>query len=353
MTLDEIRKKINTIDFEVLKLLNTRMEYALRTTTLKKNITDSKREDQVLDYIEAHSQGLIKPEFCRNLFLQIINESKRLQGDHLRLIGFQGEHGSFSEVAAMAYIPGIFCISCNSVGEIFQGVENEFFDYGIVPVESSLGGTVMEVNEFLANPDLELKIVGEIRFPISYSLLTLPDVESDDLRVVYSGSTTISHCSRYIRENRLEARPYHGTAAAAKMLQKDRPEASAAIASRFCAEYYNLKVVKDEIEDNPGNMTRFLIISRKVRQDEGDKCSIMFMTEHRAGALVEILGYFAEAGMNLTRIESMPKRNDPGNYQFFLDFVGSPNDPEVGKILSKVQAETPVFKLLGCYNSAP
>ena len=352
MTLDEIRKKINTIDFELLKLLNTRMEYALRTTTLKKGITDSKREDQVLDYIEAHSQGLIKPEFCRNLFLQIIGESKRLQGDHLRLIGFQGEHGSFSEVAAMTHSPDFFCISCNSVGEIFRGVENEFFDYGIVPVESSLGGTVMEVNEFLADPELELRIVSEIRFPISYSLLTLRDVDPDDIRVVYSGSATLSHCSEYIRSNRLEARPFHGTAAAAKMLQKDRPEASAAIASRFCADYYNLKVVREEIEDNPGNMTRFLVISRKVKANSGNKCSIVFMTEHRAGALVEILGDFAEAGMNLTRIESMPKRNDPGNYQFFLDFVGSPDDPAVKGILERVEKKTLVFKLLGCYQSA-
>ncbi len=352
MTLDEIRRKINTIDFELLKLLNTRMEYALRTTTLKKGITDSKREDQVLDYIQTHSQGLIQPEFCRSLFLQIIRESKRLQGDHLRLIGFQGEHGSFSEVAAMSYNPELFCISCNSVGEIFRGVENEFFDYGIVPVESSLGGTVMEVNEFLADPVLKMQIVGEIRFPISYSLLALPDIDPEEIRVVYSSSTTLSHCSEYIRANRLEARPFYGTAASAKMLQKDRPEASSAIASRFCSDYYNLKIVKEEIEDNPGNMTRFLVISRKVKLSSGNKCSVVFMTEHRAGALVEILGDFAEAGMNLTRIESMPKRNDPGNYQFFLDFVGSSDDPAVKDILHKVERKTATFKLLGCYQSA-
>jgi len=351
MTLDEIRKKINTIDFELLKLLNTRMEYALRTTTLKKGITDSKREDQVLDYIQAHSQGLIQPEFCRNLFLQIIGESKRLQAGHLRLIGFQGEHGSFSEVAAMTHDSGLFCISCNSVGEIFRGVENEFFDFGIVPVESSLGGTVMEVNECLADPSLKLQIVGEIRYPISYSLMTIPDIDPEEIRVVYSSSTALSHCSSYIRSNRLEARPFHGAAASAKMLQKDRPEASAAIASRFCVDYYNLQLIEEGIEDNPGNMTRFLVISRKVKRDSGNKCSIVFMTEHRAGALVEILGDFAEAGMNLTRIESMPKRNDPGNYQFFLDFVGSADDPDVRDILERVERKTATFKLLGCYDA--
>ena len=231
-------------------------------------------------------------------------------------------------------------------------MENEFFDYGIVPVESSLGGTVMEVNEFLADPALKMQIVGEIRFPISYSLLTLPDIDPEEIRVVYSSSTTLSHCSEHIRANRYEARPFYGTAASAKMLQKDRPEASAAIASRFCASYYNLKVVQDEIEDNPGNMTRFLVISRKVKLNSGNKCSVVFMTEHRAGALVEILGDFAEAGMNLTRIESMPKRNDPGNYQFFLDFVGSPEDQAVKEILEKVESKTATFKLLGCYQSA-
>ncbi|RPJ60525.1 MAG: bifunctional chorismate mutase/prephenate dehydratase, partial [Acidobacteria bacterium] len=100
MDLSDIRKKIDMIDFEILKLLNSRMEYGLRTKKFKRSVTDGKRESEVIDYIQKHSQGLIEPEFCKRLFLQIISETKRLQEESVKLIGFHGEHGAFAEVAA-------------------------------------------------------------------------------------------------------------------------------------------------------------------------------------------------------------------------------------------------------------
>ena len=347
MDLTEIRKRINMIDFELLKLLNRRMEYALRTKRLKSNVADPRRESEVIRYIHRHSQGLIEPEFCEMLFARIISESKRLQSADLRLIGFQGEHGAFSEVAARMFDPSLIYISCAEFREIFEAVEQGLLHLGIVPVESTLGGTVNEVNEFLANTDL--RITGEIKIPIHYSLLALPESDHHEIRVVYTHRHAVSHCQGFLTKRGLEGRPYYDSAGAAKMLLQERPEATAAIASRFAAEFYNLEILEENIEDFPNNFTRYLILSRETAQQDGNKCTIFFGTEHKAGALFGTLKEFADAGINLTRIESMPSRNDPGNYVFFLDFDGSIKDTNIRETLERVERISSVFKVLGCY----
>jgi prephenate dehydratase/chorismate mutase len=350
MTLDEIRKKINTIDFEILKLLNSRMEFALRTKKFKMGVADPRRENEVIEYIQRHSQGLIEPDFCKKLFVEIIGESKRLQQEDVALLGFQGEHGSYSEVAARRFNPNLVGISCGRFDEIFEGVESGLLHYGVVPVESTLGGTVTDVNECLARTSLQ--IIGEIKLPIRYCLLTLPDTDPNELRVVYSHRQALSQCQDYLQRNRLEGRPYHDVAAAAKMLVQQRPEASGAIAGSYCAEYYHLRVVAEGIEDHPGNITRFLILSRDGADVPGNKCSIIFVAEHKAGALFKILKEFADIGINLTRIESMPNRLDPGNYVFFLDFFGSDQDPRVTGVLDRVREKSLLYRFQGCYSSA-
>ena len=350
MTLEEIRKRINTIDFEILKLLNSRMEFALRTKKFKSSVTDLKREHEVIEYIQRHSQGLIEPEFCRMLFTEIIGESKRLQKEEVSLMGFHGEHGTFSEVAARSFNPNLVYISCADIGEVIHGVESGLLHFGIVPVESTLGGTSDEVNEYLV--ETGLAVVGELRLPIRYSLLTLSETDPEELRVVYSHRQVLSQCQSFLNERKLEGRPYYDMAAAAKMLVQQRPEATGAISSDFSADFYHLKIVKQGVEDKPGNFTRFLVLARKDGYEPGDKCSLVFVAEHKAGALFKILQEFADAGINLTRIESMPNRQDPGNYFFFLDFDGSNQDPHVIEVLDRVREKTVMYRFLGCYKSA-
>lgn len=350
MTLEEIRKRINTIDFEILKLLNSRMEFALRTKKFKTSVTDPKREHEVIDYIQKHSQGLIEPEFCRMLFSEIIGESKRLQREEVFLMGFHGEHGAFSEVAARRFNPDLVYISCADIREVIQGVESGLLHFGIVPVESTIGGTVNDVNEFLVETDLT--VVGELRLPIRYSLLTLPETDPEEIRVVYSHRQVLSQCRRFLGNRKLEGRPYYDMAAAAKMLVQQRPEATGAISSEFSAEFYHLEIVKRGVEDKPGNFTRFLILARNDGTEPGNKCSLVFIAEHRAGALFKILQEFADAGINLTRIESMPNRQDPGNYLFFLDFDGSNQDPHVLEVLERVRRKSIMYRFLGCYKAA-
>lgn len=349
MDLSDIRKKIDTIDFEILKLLNSRMEYGLRTKRFKNGITDEKRESEVIEYIRKHSQGLIEPEFCKSLFLQVIAEGKRLQGEDLKLIGFQGEHGAFSEIAAGQFDSGLICISCHEYREVFEAVDSGLIHYGIFPAENTLGETVPDVNEFLVDRDLQIS--GEVKLPIRYCLLALPETDPREIRLVYSSRHALSECQNFLTKRGLEGRPYHDAAGAAKMLLRERPKGSAAIASRFASDFYNLATLEEAVEDHHNNITRFLILSKSGGK-EGNKCSIVFATEHRAGTLFRVLKEFADEGINLTRIESVLNRDDPGNYLFFVDFHGSSADGSVQRALGRVREMTRLFKFLGCYPEA-
>jgi prephenate dehydratase len=131
------------------------------------------------------------------------------------------------------------------------------------------------------------------------------------------------------------------------MLAETAPKASAAIASKFSAALYNLEIIKEDIEDLERNMTRFLVLSKEENREEGDKCSIIFSTAHKTGTLFKVLEVFASEDINLTRIESIP--SEPGNYAFFLDFMGSNKEDRVVKAIGEVEKITTNFKLVGCY----
>jgi len=206
------------------------------------------------------------------------------------------------------------------------------------------------VNDLLVESDL--KIVGEIKMPIHHCLLALPDTDYRDIKVVYAHPQALAQCRGFIQRNKLEARPYYDTAGAALMLANDRPKAAAAIASRLCAEIYDLDILKENIEDHESNSTRFVVLARENGVKDGDKCSVVFSTAHKAGALFSILKVFSEAKINLTRIESRPIRKDPGKFAFLLDFQGSEKDKKVSQALDEVKKETDMFKFLGCYKEA-
>ncbi len=345
--LDHIRKEIDGIDWEIMQLLNKRMEIAVRSRKLKSTITDPHREEQVLANVKKFSHHLLKPEFSEGIYRQILAESRNIQEMDLRLTGFQGEHGAYSEVACRAYDPALIPIPCKEFYEVFHEVASGKLDFGIVPVENSLEGLVTQVNDLLIETDL--KIVGEIKIPIHHSLLALPETEYRDLKVVYSHPQALGQCREFIERHRLEARPFYDTAGAAKMLSEERTEAAAVIASNLCAELYHLEVIQEEIEDHGSNATRFVMLSRDAGHPGGDKCSVIFTLKHEAGSLFNVLKLFSDRGLNLTRIESRPIRNDPGDYAFFTDFEGSDEDETVRQVLKTVEDSAKSYKFLGCY----
>lgn len=347
MDLEGVRKQIDRIDFEVLALLNRRMELALTSRKFKNEVLDEGREKDVLQAVAAYAHGQLTSEFSQDLFSLVMAESRRLQEADSPLLGFQGEHGANSEAAALQFQSEMASIPMESFTEVFDGVEAGHLDYGIVPVENSLGGMVSQVNELMATRNIH--VVGEVLLPVHHCLLALPETDYRDIRVVVSHPQAMAQCRDFLTRHKLEGRPFYDTAGAAEMLFRERPGGTAVIAGESCAGLYHLAVIKEHVEDHSDNVTRFLVLSGKPSTEPGNKCSVVFSTAHKAGALFEILEAFARGGLNLTRIESVPMGGRPGNYVFFLDFLGNDRDEQVQQVLAKAREKTSRFRFLGCY----
>jgi prephenate dehydratase/chorismate mutase/prephenate dehydratase len=226
-------------------------------------------------------------------------------------------------------------------------VETRQLDYGIVPVENSLEGPVTEVNDLLIETGLQ--VVGERSISVHHCLLALPGADYRELRTVYSHPQALGQCRASISRHKLEARPFYDTAGAAIMLREQRPAGCAVLASRLCADLYDLEVLHEHMEDSDSNLTRFLVLSREAERVEGNKCSVVFSVAHRPGGLFAVLKVLSDAAINMTRIESRPHRLDPGSYAFFVDFEGSDRDEGVKAALDGIREGCTSFKFLGCY----
>jgi chorismate mutase len=165
MSLKEVRKKIDLIDSNILKLLNDRMELVLMSKKFKPQIEDKEREKELLDSVKENLTGLINDKFIEKIYTEIIKEGKKLQQKEYELIAFQGEHGAYCEVASREWNNDLIPVPCSEFAGVFEGVESGLYDYGIVPVENTLGGSVDQVNRLLINTDLN--VVGAVELPIS------------------------------------------------------------------------------------------------------------------------------------------------------------------------------------------
>ncbi len=347
MKLRLLRENIDRIDQQILKLLNDRMEQAVMIRKFKTDTEDQEREKSVLKKISDNSHGLIDAAFSEKLYKMIIEESKKVQGKPHTVIGFQGEHGAYSEEAAKKWDNSGVTVPCMEFEDVFEGVEDGLFDYGIVPVENNLGGIVGGVNNLLLKKNL--KVVDAIEILVSHCLMILPGSDYREIRSAFSHYQALSQCREFLDRNKLEPAPYYDTAGAARMISRKQLKGAAAIASRLAANLYNLEVIKENVQDRDDNRTRFFIIAREDnRKEKGHKCSIVFSTEHKAGTLFAVLNLFANGGINLTRIESVP--SDPGEFAFFLDFVIDEEDPMVKDLFEKLREITTGFKVLGFYN---
>lgn len=352
MESEEIRKRLNRLDFELIELLNERMELDLRLGKIQdKNLDGECSCDNSRRLRVPVHERLINREFANHFFDGLDQQSRQLQAQNRKLTGFMGVHGANGDVAVRAYDPNMIPIPCMRFIDVFAGVRDGRLDYGLVPVENILEGQVAEVNDLLIQYDLH--IAGEVNLPIHHALLTLPETDPLSVKEVYSHQQALAQCRNYLNLRQWEARPFYNTAGAAKMLSETKPKASAVIANKLCADIYHLKVIEENIEDESFNYTRFILLSACENPVPGDKCSLVFSTWHRAGALYQVLRIFAEAGINLLRIESRPSKDDPGNFLFLVDFKGNLSEPAIQKTLDVIRANTVICKLLGSYAEAP
>jgi chorismate mutase/prephenate dehydratase len=235
----------------------------------------------------------------------------------------------------------------NTIQDVFEAVEREKTDYGVVPVENSTEGPVsLTLDSFIPS---EVKICAEIMVRISHDLLSRSGV-AGEVQKIHSHPQALSQCREWLRKNfphvRLEEAA--STAKAAQLALED-PQA-AAIAGSLAALLYGLKAVASQIEDHPNNATRFLVLGREeVGRTGRDKTSVLFIVSHAPGTLFRVLQTFYEKGINLTKIESRPNKGKPWEYIFFIDFEGHATDPHAAQALDEVKDRVLFVKLLGSY----
>lgn len=345
MELEEIRRRIDQIDTRLMQLLTDRLTLAAVTRKLKPTVADPQREQQIIVRLTALRHTLLKSELIDELYAVIFKHSRLLQMEPVPLVAFQGEHGAFSELAVQQWWTDAIPVPCRTFAEIGEGVSEGIYDFGLVPVENKLSGTINEANELLLSD--RLKIVGALEMPVQHCLLGVPGSQPTQVRKVYSHPQALAQCRQYLKIQGFEPVPFYDTAGAARMVAEEGLESIAAIASPLAARLYNLQILAENVADFPANTTRFLVLSRQPVSG-GHKCTILFATAHKAGTLYKVLAIFARAGINLTRIESAPL--PPGRFVFFLDFVGAEEDAEVQAALQAVQTVTTDFKLLGFYD---
>ncbi len=272
-----------------------------------------------------------------------------------KTVAFLGPEGTYTDEACFLYAPDETRVPYASLGLVTEALEQKEVDEAVVPIENSLGGTVIEVVDFLINSK-NAHITGEILLPIDHCLITRPGVKIGDIRVVMSKQEALTQCREFLSSELrfAEQIPTTSTALAVTDL-KEADDRTAAIGPRRSAELAGLPILAQGIQDRKNNVTRFAVLSSNGSStDGGDKTSIAFDFDSpdAPGLVYSALRPFADRGINLLKIESRPTGKGMGNYIFLLDFEGHVNDSTVQEAISELTKHTATFKVFGTYPRA-
>lgn len=267
-------------------------------------------------------------------------------------VSFQGIAGAYSEEAIRQFFgPQVESLPCRTFSHVFVTVEQGTADFGMLPIENSLAGSVVQSYELLMEHDLRVR--AEVILRVRHRLMAAPGTELGDLKRVKSHPQALAQCERYLARRGLEPVPNFDTAGSARELAEDPEPETGVIASALAAELYGLEILDDQVEDLPFNYTRFFVLGLDdPPRAQRSKTSLIFTTRHNPGALYDSLGEFAQRGINLTKIESRPRRNRPWQYLFYLDFEGHWQDPAAEAALMGLLRRSSFVKLLGSYPAA-
>jgi len=267
-------------------------------------------------------------------------------------VAFQGELGAYSECAVRKHFgPSVQVKPCRRFSDVFRIVENGEVDFGVVPVENSIEGSVNQVYDLFLEHNL--KVCGEIILRIAHCLIANHQADLNSVKVVYSHPQALAQCRNFLERLDCELISTYDTAGSVKLIKEKGTADVAAIASERAAEIYGMKILAENIADNPNNFTRFFVISKTDASPSGnDKTSIIFSTKHVPGALYKALEEFAVRKINLTKIESRPTKQKPWEYNFYLDFEGHRSETRCAEALERLKAKTVFIKILGSYPKA-
>lgn len=353
-SLHHLRVSIDHIDEKILGLLNQRAKAALRIGNLKeeKGLTfhAPERERQIYKRLEA-ANAKQQGEFPRHAVSRVYREilSACLSLEKPLKVAFLGPKASFTHLASIEHF-GLSCeaIPLRSIAEVFREVERGKADYGIVPIENSSEGIVNHTLDlFLESP---LKIMAERILEIEHHLLARRPLALGAIQSIASHPQALAQCRGFLTKHLSSARliETESTAKAAQLAAEN--EQIAAIASGFAAELYGLSVIEESIQDHSDNFTRFLVLSHQTVPKSGvDKTSILFSVKDEPGALYRMLKPFFDQKVNLSKIESRPRKTKPWEYVFFIDVDGHTDDKAVTKAVNDLEKTCTFLKVLGSY----
>ncbi|MCL2149803.1 MAG: prephenate dehydratase [Dehalococcoidia bacterium] len=352
--IEELRAEIDAADAKLVALIAQRLRLAAEIGQAKKEagqpVVDPAREVEVLARVsELARQGGLDERTAETFFRQLI---KLARGTQSASVAFQGEPGAYSQQAAHSFFSsGVCTLPRVSLAEVFAAVGSGEADYGAVPIENSLEGSICQTYDLLLESDLA--VAGEVEVRVTHCLIANPGTTLDSIRKVYSHPQALGQCQSFLQHMGWEMVPTYDTAGSVKMIKEKELADGAAIASAEAASIYGMHVLRPALEDNPHNFTRFFILAREDAPPTGnDKTSLVFSVKHQPGTLYGFLGELAKNGLNLTKIESRPTRRTPWEYNFYLDFEGHRRDEKGQTVIEGLANHTTFLKVLGSYPRA-
>lgn len=357
--LQQVRGQIDGVDREILSLLNRRARLAQDIAEIKDGNNDRPhyyrpdREAQVLRNVAETNEGPLSNEALASLFREIMSACRALQNP--MRIAFLGPEGTFTEAAALKHFGhSVERRPLDSIDAVFREVASGSCDYGVVPVENSTEGVINHTLDMFVRS--RLAICGEVELRIHHHLLSLSSGAGavSQIRRIYSHQQSLAQCRKWLDLHlpAVERVSVSSNAEAARRAVRE-PD-TAAIAGDIAATTYGLEILSENVEDEPDNTTRFLIIGEQSVPPTGaDKTSLLLSARNQPGALYGLLEPFARRGISMTRIESRPSRSGLWEYVFFVDIEGHSHDANVVAALEEIRQHATLLKVLGSYPRAP
>ncbi|MCC6677806.1 MAG: prephenate dehydratase [Phycisphaerales bacterium] len=359
--LDSVRIRIDRLDRKLVDLLNERASLVVEVGKLKRAaglpIYTPHREAQVLEKAIRANQGPLPNRTLEGIYRELMSGSFTLQ-QPLR-IGYLGPPGSYSHVAAVKQFgSSVEFEDLHEIGGVFTEVQRGHVNYGLVPIENSTGGGVVETLDAFRDGHGEIAIIAEVQLEVHHSLLA--NCAPKAIKRIHSKPEVFSQCRIWLATQYPQAElvPAASSSRAVKTVADETKQAlaigavpgSAAIGSELAGQIYGVNTLFAKIEDKPNNITRFFVISRQQAHKTGDdKTSIMFNTADKPGALVGVLAVFDRAGVNLTHIDKRPSGRNNWQYTFFIDAQGHRDDPAVAAAIKEAATHCKDLTVLGSY----
>lgn len=345
--LSRLRERIDGIDEEVLRLLNERARLAQEIGHLKNGIVyRAEREAQVVRRLQSANPGPLPAESVSVLFKEIMSACRALEQP--LTVAFLGPLGTFSEAAAVKHFGhAVNGLPCSDIDEVFLAVERGSANFGVAPVENSTEGAVNRTLDLLLSRSL--RICGEVKLRVRQHLMR--KINSDaGIEVVYSHAQSLAQCHEWLGRHMSGIKAIHVTSNAEAARMAAENPAAAAIAGELAAEHYSLHIVARDIEDEPNNTTRFLVLGEEDASPSGqDKTSLVVSAKNRPGSLLELLAPLAGHDIGLTKLESRPARGGSWEYVFYMDIDGHRSHRNIQNALGAMEEHCTFMKVLGSY----